>query len=249
MDGNKMKNKDSEKIRLQKYMALCGVASRRHSEDLIRAGRVKVNGITVTRMGVLVSDEDEVTVDGVPVRKEEKKVYIMLNKPAGYVTTVSDPRGRRTVLDLIDGVGQRIYPVGRLDYDTTGLLILTNDGDFAYESTHPGKMVTKTYLAEVRGRPSGDKLEKLRSGVDIGGFITSPAEVKVVRNKENSTILEIKIHEGKNRQVRRMCDAIGHEVIKLKRTAVGNLVLGRLKEGQWRYLTPHEVKLALGREK
>ena len=127
-----MKNKDSEKIRLQKYMALCGVASRRHSEDLIRAGRVKVNGITVTRMGVLVSNEDEVTVDGVPVRKEEKKVYIMLNKPAGYVTTVYDPRGRRTVLDLIDGVGQRIYPVGRLDYDTTGLLILTNDGDFAY---------------------------------------------------------------------------------------------------------------------
>lgn len=244
-----MKYKNKEKVRLQKYMAQCGVASRRHSEELIRAGKVMVNGKTVTQMGVLVSDEDEIRVDGVLIKREEKKVYIMLNKPSGYVTTVSDPRGRRTVLDLIDGVDERIYPVGRLDYDTTGLLLLTNDGDFAYESTHPGKMVAKTYLAEVKGRPSDDKLDMLRYGVDIGGFITSPADVEVIKNKEKSTILKIIIHEGRNRQVKRMCETIGHEVVKLKRTAIGNLSLGKLKTGQWRYLTPREVNLALGRAK
>ncbi|NMA66466.1 MAG: rRNA pseudouridine synthase [Clostridiaceae bacterium] len=230
-------------------MAQCGVASRRHSEELIRAGKVMVNGKVVTQMGFLVSDQDKIVVDGTLIKKEEKKVYIMLNKPTGYVTTVSDPKGRRTVLDLIEGVEERIYPVGRLDYDTTGLLILTNDGDFAYESTHPGKEVTKTYLAEVKGRPSNYKLDMLRAGIKIDGFLTAPADVEIIKNKESSTILEIVIHEGRNRQVKRMCETIGHEVIKLKRTAVGSLTLGRLRIGHWRYLTPLEVNLALGREK
>jgi len=147
-----------KKIRLQKYMAQCGIASRRHSEELILAGRVKVNGKTVTQMGFRVSEQDRVEVDGKLIKKEEKLVYIMLNKPSGYVSTVSDPEGRKTVLDLIDGVKERIFPVGRLDYDTTGLLILTNDGDFAFENTHPGHEIKKTYIAEVQGIPSDKAL-------------------------------------------------------------------------------------------
>lgn len=238
-----------EKVRLQKYMAYCGVASRRHCEELIRAGKVKVNGKVITEMGVLVSDKDRIEVNGIPIKKEESKIYIMLNKPTSYVTTVMDPEGRRTVLDLIEGVEERIYPVGRLDYDTSGLLILTNDGEFAYKSTHPGNEITKTYRAEVEGRPTEDSLNILRAGVEIDGRPTSPAEVEIIKEKDNSTVLEVIIHEGRNRQVRRMFEAIGHRVLKLKRTAVGNLRLGNLKIGRWRYLTPEEVNLALGRKK
>jgi 23S rRNA pseudouridine2605 synthase len=235
-----------DKMRLQKYIAQCGVASRRHAEELIRMGKVRVNGRTVTEMGVLVSPKDKVEINGKIIRQEKRMVYIMLNKPSGYVTTVSDPEGRKTVLDLIKGVEERIYPVGRLDYDTTGLLLLTNDGDFAHACTHPGKEITKTYMAEVSGMPSNDTLHALRSGVILDGVRTAPAQVDVVEIKDKSTILKIVIHEGKNRQVKRMCEAVGHPVLKLKRTAVGKLGLSGLKLGQWRYLTPKEVKLIKG---
>ncbi len=241
-----MKDKMTEKIRLQKYMAQCGVASRRHAEELIRSGNVRMNGQVVTEMGVLVSEEDRIEVNGKAIKREQNLIYIMLNKPSGYVTTVSDPEGRKTVLDLIEGVQERIYPVGRLDYDTTGLLILTNDGEFAYQSTHPGQETTKTYLAEVAGSPSEKTQLALRRGVMLDKRRTSPAKVEIVEMKEKSTVLKIVIHEGRNRQVKRMFEAVGHNVLRLKRTAVGKLTLGDLKPGQWRFLAPREVKLVRG---
>ncbi|NLO99938.1 MAG: rRNA pseudouridine synthase [Clostridiaceae bacterium] len=237
-----------DKIRLQKYMAQCGVASRRHAEELIKAGRVKVNGSIITEMGTLVSEQDRVEVDGKLIKKEKKLIYIMLNKPSGYVSTVSDPEGRKTVLDLIDGVNERIYPVGRLDYDTTGLIILTNDGDFAFESTHPGHETKKTYMAEVLGMPSNRALQSLRSGIMLDGKLTAPARVEVVDIKPKSTVLKIIIHEGRNRQVKRMCEAVNHPVLRLKRTAVGRLTLGDLKPGEWRYLSLREVKQIRGKK-
>ena len=240
-----MEEKTTE-MRLQKYMAQCGVASRRHAEELIRNGKVKVNGETITEMGVLVSEKDRVEVYGKPIKKEKQHLYIMLNKPSGYVTTVSDPEGRKTVLDLIEGVNERVYPVGRLDYDTTGLLILTNDGDFAYRNTHPGPETTKTYMAEVLGMPSNEALHTLRRGVKLDGRPTAPADVEVVEINDKSTVLKIVIHEGRNRQVKRMCEAVGHAVLRLKRTAVGRLSLGDLKLGQWRYLSSQEVRLVRG---
>lgn len=234
------------KIRLQKYIAQCGIASRRHAEEIIKAGRVRVNGAKITEMGTLVTDKDKVEVDGKRIKKEKRLIYIMLNKPSGYVSTASDPEGRRTVLDLIEGVEERIYPVGRLDYDTTGLLILTNDGDFAYSSTHPGKETKKTYIAEVLGLPSNKTLRTLRKGVILDGKATSPADVEVVEIKDKSSVLKIIIHEGRNRQVKRMCETVGHPVLKLKRTAIGKLTLGNLKPGEWKYLSHQEIKLVRG---
>lgn len=227
-------------------MAQCGVASRRHSEELIRSGRVRVNGKSVTEMGILVSEKDRVEVDGKRVGKEQKLVYIMLNKPAGYVSTVYDPQGRRTVLDLVQGVEERIFPVGRLDYDTTGLLLLTNDGDFAYRNTHPGQETTKTYIAEILGNPSKRVLDTLRNGVILDGKPTSPADVEVVEEGTKTAVLKIIIHEGRNRQVKRMCEAVGHNVLRLRRIAVGKLTLGDLKPGQWRTLTNRELRLVRG---
>ncbi len=235
-----------DKIRLQKHMAQCGVASRRHAEEMIKAGRVKVNGRTVTEMGFLVSNKDKVDVDGKQIKKENKLIYIMLNKPSGYVSTVSDPEGRRTVLDLIEDVQERVYPVGRLDYDTTGLLILTNDGDFAFSSTHPGQETRKTYIAEIMGMPSNETLRALRKGVVIDDKPTYPAEVEIIEIKDKVTVLKIIIHEGRNRQVKRMCEAVGHPVLRLRRTAVGKLTLGNLQPGEWKYLSPQEVKLVRG---
>ena len=246
MDGIQVEDRMDEKIRLQKYMAQCGVASRRHSEELIRSGRVRVNGKSVTEMGILVSEKDRVEVDGKRVGKEQKLVYIMLNKPAGYVSTVYDPQGRRTVLDLVQGVEERIFPVGRLDYDTTGLLLLTNDGDFAYRNTHPGQETTKTYIAEILGNPSKRVLDTLRNGVILDGKPTSPADVKVVEEGTKTAVLKIIIHEGRNRQVKRMCEAVGHNVLRLRRIAVGKLTLGVLKPGQWRTLTNRELRLVRG---
>ena len=246
MDGIQVEDRMDEKIRLQKYMAQCGVASRRHSEELIRSGRVRVNGKSVTEMGILVSEKDRVEVDGKRVGKEQKLVYIMLNKPAGYVSTVYDPQGRRTVLDLVQGVEERIFPVGRLDYDTTGLLLLTNDGDFAYRNTHPGQETTKTYIAEILGNPSERVLDTLRNGVILDGKPTSPADVKVVEEGTKTAVLKIIIHEGRNRQVKRMCEAVGYNVLRLSRIAVGSLTLEDLKPGQWRTLTGRELRLVRG---
>lgn len=231
-----------EKMRLQKYLSRCGIASRRHAEEMIRAGRVRVNGVTVTEMGITVSPGDLVECDGKPAVPEERPVYIMLNKPAGYVTTASDPQGRKTVMDLTGGVSERVYPVGRLDYDTEGLLILTNDGDFAYRSTHPRHQVNKTYIAEVVGEPSREALQKLRDGIMLDRRLTSPAKVELLRQNKRRAVLRLSIHEGRNRQVRRMCEAIGHPVRSLKRVAIGGLGLGSLKPGEWRYLSSKDLK-------
>lgn len=230
------------KFRLQKYLAHCGVASRRKAEELIKSGKVKVNGKTVTEMGIIVDRHDRVEVDGKKASLEKDKVYIMLHKPRGYVTTVHDPEGRQTVLSLIKGVKERVYPVGRLDYDTSGLLLLTNDGDFANRMMHPRYETVKVYIATVKGYPSGDAIKKLTDGIVVDGYKTAPAKVKLLEKYTNKTKLEITIHEGRNRQIRRMCETIGHPVIRLKRIAYATLELGGLKPGEWRYITENELK-------
>lgn len=237
----------TEKIRLQKFLAQCGIASRRKAEEYILQGRVRVNGNVVTELGVKVSPYDHVEVDGKPVRPEKKKIYIMMHKPRGYVTTVRDPEGRKTVLDLLYGVEERVYPVGRLDYDTSGLLLLTNDGDFANLLMHPRNEILKVYIATVKGKPSEKALERLRNGIEIDGYVTAPAYVKVLNVYENKTKLEITIHEGRNRQIRKMCEKVGHPVVRLKRIAYGTLELGDLKPGEWRYLDENEVKQLTGK--
>lgn len=227
-------------MRLQKYLAACGVASRRSAETIIASGRVSVNGQIVTQMGVTVEEyEDEVTLDGNKIYPEERKVYILLSKPKGYVTTATDPQGRPTVLDLV-GVKERIFPVGRLDLNTEGLLILTNDGEFANHMMHPRYECEKTYFVRL-AEPLGDaQAEKLRHGVWIEEeqFMTSPATV--VRRDENK--FSVTIREGKKRQVRRMFEAVGAKVLYLRRTAIGQLRDTKLEKGKWRYLTDEEVK-------
>jgi len=234
-----------ENIRLQKFIADCGVASRRKAEELIKQGRVKVNGLVVTEMGIKVGDNDSVEVDGRKIKPENKKVYIMLNKPAGYVTTAKDQFGRPTVLELLKGVSERVYPVGRLDYETTGLLILTNDGDFTYKMTHPKHEIDKTYIATVEGIPTVEEIGRFEKGLKIEDYVTAPAKMKIISKKERTCVVEITIHEGRNRQVRKMCDAIGHPVLALKRVSVGKLSLGNLAEGDWRKLSQKEVKSLL----
>ena len=231
-------------MRLQKFMANCGIGSRRKCEEIIQEGRVTLNGQTVTQMGTLVDPEkDTVVVDGkAPLRLPEDRIYILLNKPRGTITSVHDQFERETVLDRIGWTGSRIYPVGRLDYDTEGLLLLTNDGELAFEMTHPKHQVEKEYHCIVKGNPEPARLEELKKGVDIGGFMTSPAEVEYVNRKKDHALIRIVIKEGKNRQVRRMFDAIGYPVVFLRRERMGNIRLGRLKPGEWRYLTGGEIK-------
>lgn len=232
----------TEGMRLQKYMALCGVASRRASEELIKNGQVQVNGKVVLEMGTVVDpDKDRVSVDGKTVRPEKKKVYIMLNKPVGIVTSLKDEKGRTVVTDLIEGVDERIYPVGRLDSDTSGLLLLTNDGELAFKLTHPSKRIFKKYIAIVEGLPNKGELERLRNGIKIDGRLTSKAKVKVLKNFGEDSILEIEIFEGRNRQVKKMCEAVNHPVKKLKRVAFGELQLGGLEAGNWRFLNDDEL--------
>lgn len=231
-------------VRLQKYLADCGVASRRGSEEIIRAGRVKVNGETISEMGVKIDeDNDLVTVDDSIVRPQNKMIYIMLNKPVGFVTTVSDDKGRDTVMDLVSDIPARIYPVGRLDYDTSGLLLMTNDGDLTYKLTHPKNNIEKTYVAEVTGNISMDTLLKLRGGVVIDGVKTSPAKVEVIGATQLGTKLEITIHEGRNRQVRKMFESVGCIVKRLTRTREAGLTLGHIPLGRWRKLTESEVNM------
>lgn len=237
---------NTETFRLHKFLAHCGVASRRKAEEYIRHGMVKVNGKVVTELGTTVTVDDRVEFNGKPVSMEKNKVYIMLHKPKGYITTVHDPRGRRTVTDLIQGVNERVYPVGRLDYDTSGLLLLTNDGELAYKMTHPSYEILKVYIAVVKGHPSEETIQNLESGIRIDDYVTSPAQVRVIEQYENKTKLEITIHEGRNRQVRKMCEAAGHPVIMLKRIKFGCLTLNGLKSGQWRFLTRHEIKQLKG---
>ena len=227
--------------RLQKVMAHAGVASRRKSEEIIAEGRVKVNGEVVSEMGFKVDPEkDEIVVDG-EVISQEKKVYLLLNKPEDYITTVSDPKDRPTVMDLIPDLKQRIYPAGRLDYDSSGLLILTNDGDLCYKLTHPKKEVDKKYWVRAKGLISEEDFNKFREGMVIDGRKTAPAKIANINYQDNYTEFEITIHEGRNRQVRRMCKIAGFSVVKLKRIAFSFLSLGSLDEGEYRYLKEEEI--------
>lgn len=233
-----------EKIRLQKFLADNGVASRRKCEEYILDGRVKVNGNLINELGVKINPKsDIVEFDNREIKKEDKKVYILLNKPIGYVTTAKDQFGRDTVLDLVK-VTERIVPVGRLDMYTSGAIILTNDGEFVYKITHPKHEVNKTYNVTLRGRVKEEDIQKLRDGVVIDEIKTSPAKVKILKRDEekNITRLEIIIHEGRNRQVRKMCEAIGKNVIALHRSKIGNLNVKDLKIGTWRYLKQEEVE-------
>ena len=235
-----------EPVRLQKYIASCGVASRRAAEKLIEEGRVSVNGQIVTEQGVKVTLKDKVMLDGKPIKPEGKKVYIMLNKPEGYICAVSDDRERHCVVDLIEGIEERIFPVGRLDYDTTGLLLLTNDGEFMQSLTHPSYEIWKTYRAVVKGSPNEKNVDEFARGIELEDGKTEPAVLEVVGYKGKNAIVEVSIKEGRNRQVRRMLEAINHRVIKLKRVKIGGLELGDLKTGAWRYMKERDFKDLMG---
>ena len=227
-------------MRLQKYMADCGIASRRASEQLILEGRVMINGITVTELGVKVQEGDKVTFDGSLIKPVNKRVYIMLYKPDKVMSTVSDPEGRKTVIDLVDEK-TRLYPVGRLDYHTEGLILLVNDGDVAYHLTHPKFEIEKEYLVTIQGEISREEVLKLQAGVIIDGQKTAPSKVRVTEVTDHTTSLSIIIHEGRNRQVRKMLEAVNKKVIHLTRFRHGELVLTGLKPGQWRHLTKEEI--------
>lgn len=228
--------------RLQKYIANSGVTSRRKAEELILSGHVKVNGITITELGTKVEPaKDVVMVDNKIITEAQQFVYLKLYKPEGYVTTVKDQFNRKTVIDLIN-IKDRIYPIGRLDYNTSGLLLLTNDGDLANKLLHPKYKIYKTYVAEVTGQISLDSIEKLKKGVFIDGYKTAPAKIKLLNHNQNSSIVQVSIYEGKNRQVRKMLDSVGHTVKKLERVSFGEITLDNLKTGQWKFLSKEEIK-------
>ncbi|MDR2486964.1 MAG: rRNA pseudouridine synthase [Clostridiales Family XIII bacterium] len=229
-------------MRLNKYIASAGVCSRRRADELTLMGNVKVNGVVVRTPGIDVSEDDRVEVSGHPLRLETHKVYIALHKPKGFISTVRDQADRPTVMDLIGDISERVFPVGRLDEDTSGLLLMTNDGAFAQRVTHPGHEVYKTYRARVQGVFSNERAAKLRKGVDIGGFVTSPAKVEIIRQGTNGSLVEIRIREGKNRQVRKMFAAVGNKVLELQRTAIGDVRLGSLKAGHYRKLKREEIE-------
>lgn len=230
--------------RLQKVMANAGVASRRASEKLIQEGRVMVNGVVVTELGTKVESDDSISVDGKLLKKDEKKVYYLLYKPRGVISAAKDNKGREVVTDYLKDVPERLYPVGRLDYDTSGLLILTNDGDFANQMMHPRYKVDKTYVAKVEGLITPDSIKKLRNGVVIDGKPTSRARAKILSRdaKKNTSIVSLTIHEGRYHQVKKMVDAVGHKVQKLSRTTYGTLTLDGLTSGEYRELSHNEVR-------
>ncbi|HSL20916.1 MAG TPA: pseudouridine synthase [Vicinamibacterales bacterium] len=232
-------------IRLQKILSTAGVASRRTAETLIQQGRVTVNGAVVTALGTKANPDDDIRVDGRRIRTSQRKRYILLNKPRGYVTTRSDPAKRPTVMDLLKGVKEYVYPVGRLDYDSEGLLLLTNDGDLAARLTHPRHEVERLYEARVRGIPDAHALQRLAAGVAIEGRRTAPANIRIARRIDaesgSQSLLHIGIHEGRHRQVRQMCDAIGHPVVRLRRVRIGPISDQTLKVGHFRDLTASEV--------
>ncbi|EIJ78729.1 Pseudouridine synthase [Bacillus methanolicus PB1] len=229
--------------RLQKVIAHAGVASRRKAEELILQGKVKVNGKVVKELGVKVSPSDKVEVNEIPIEKEEP-VYFLFYKPRGVLSSVRDDKKRKVVTDFFPDIKQRVYPVGRLDYDTSGLLLLTNDGEFANLLMHPRNEIEKVYVAKTKGIPSKEKLKSLEKGIHLEDGKTAPAKTKLLSldKRKQTAIIEITIHEGRNRQVRRMFEAIGHSVLKLKRERYGFLTLQGLKAGDIRELTPHEVK-------
>ena len=233
-----------EEIRLQKFLAENGIASRRKCEEFIVQGKVKVNG-KVAKLGTKIKPNiDKVEYNGKEVANEKKEyIYILLNKPIDYVTTVKDQFNRKTVLDLVNIKNKRLVPVGRLDMYTSGAIILSNDGDFVYKITHPKHEISKTYNVTVIGRLEKEDIQKLQNGVDIGGFVTSKADVKILKTDEEKNVsrFQITIHEGKNRQIRKMCEAINKKVISLHRSKIGNIEVKDLKIGEWRYLSKKEV--------
>lgn len=228
--------------RLQKYIANCGVCSRRKAEELISDGKVKVNGEIVSQLGFKVdTDKDEVYVDGKLIKPVEEMIYIKLNKPTGYVTTVKDQFDRKCVIDLVN-VPERVYPIGRLDYDTSGLILLTNDGELSNRLMHPRYKVYKTYVARVKGRMNATDIGWLRHGIKIDDYTTAPALADIVETDGIKTTVKISIYEGKNRQVRKMLEAVGKMAVSLKRVSFGNVELGELKSGEWKYLSKKEVE-------
>ncbi len=228
-------------IRLQKFLADCGICSRRKAEEHILQGDITVNGKIITQLGFKVDEKnDKVYFKNKLVKIEDKKVYIMLNKPVGCVTTAKEQFDRKTVFDYIN-IKERVVPVGRLDYDTSGLLILTNDGDLTYKLTHPKHNIKKVYIAKVYGTPTKEKLEKFKKGLIIDDYKTAPANIQILEKDNKYSTLKIIITEGRNRQVRKMCDAIGHKVVNLKRIAVDKINIGNLNIGEYRYLTKEEI--------
>lgn len=229
------------KVRLQKHLSTCGVASRRKAEELIAAGKVKVNGHIAALGDKVDPKRDKVTVRGKTVVAVKEKVYIMLHKPRGYVTTMNDELGRKNVADLVKDVGVKVFPVGRLDRNSEGLLIMTNDGELANILTHPSSHVNKTYRVTVGGEVDDETVERLSSGIDLDGRKTLPCDVFVIERKSDRTVLVFVIHEGRNRQIRRMCEAVGLEVLRLKRTEIAGVKLGMLPRGSWRDLNEREL--------
>ena len=238
-----------EEIRIQKFLSENGIASRRKAEELIMQGRVKVNDVVITELGTKINPEKDIVKfnDKIVERKTDKKVYILLNKPIGYVTTMKDQFSRDIVTDLVK-IGKRVLPVGRLDMYTSGALILTDDGDFINKVTHPSNEIKKSYIATVKGMVTKEEIESLKNGVKIDDeYVTAKAAAKIIKQDKEKDItrIEIVIHEGKNRQVRKMCEAIGRKVLALHRTKIGNIEVRNLKLGTWRYLTENEVKSLL----
>jgi 23S rRNA pseudouridine2605 synthase len=230
--------------RLQKILAKAGIASRRKAEELISEGKVRVDGKVVTEMGIRADpDIQDIECDGIPVSFPEKKIYILLHKPPGFLSTVHDPQGRPIVTDLLQNIKERVFPVGRLDLDTEGALLLTNDGELAQKILHPSHEVNKTYVVKVKGKPGRRKLDALSRGIELDGRKTWPACIKILYTEALTTTLKIIIHEGRKRQVRKMFDAVGHPVLRLKRTAYGQLELGELAPGKYRFLSPGDIKM------
>jgi len=227
--------------RLQKILSEMGVASRRKAEDIIKEGRVKVNGRIATIGMKADPDRDHIKLDGKLLTKQERRVYLMFNKPRQVVTSLDDPQGRPTVKDFLKGIKYRVFPVGRLDFDSEGMLLMTNDGDFAHAVLHPSKKVSKTYLVKVKGVLTDEETGKLREGVRLKDRLTAPAMVKRMRKTEQNSWLEITIHEGRKRQIRRMLEILGHPVLKLKRIKINGIALGGLETGKFRYLTSEEL--------
>ena len=229
-------------MRINKYLASAGVASRRRADEMITEGRVRINGAVLREPGYDVQDGDLVLVDGKPVAPTGDLVYYLLNKPEGYITTTSDEQGRPTVTELLEEIPQRLFPVGRLDAATTGLLIMTNDGELSYHLSHPSQKVWKTYVARIDGPISNRELSALEKGVDIDGYITRPAKARLIKETASGcSVVELKISEGKNRQVRRMFKALGFNVLELERRAIGNVQLGHTRKGSYRKLSKEEV--------
>ena len=229
-------------MRINKYIAQAGFCSRRKADELIANGNVKINGAVLREPSYDVAEGDRVEVNGRELSTKQKPEYVLINKPLGMVTTVSDDKERLTVMDVVADIDARLFPVGRLDYNTSGALILTNDGELAYRLTHPKHEIYKTYRARVAGVLSNEKAARLRKGIDIGGFVTSPAKVSIIKGSGHSTIVEIAIREGKNRQVRKMFAAVGNPVQELERIAIGDIRLGHLKAGHYRKLTREEIQ-------